>query len=79
MYYKLKGNLLSMEIQRAYRVELDPNNVQRTALRCHAGAARWAYNWGLQQKITSYKETGKSPSFIDLHRELNKLKKIPGC
>lgn len=65
-----------MEVQRAHRVELDPNNWQRTALRCHAGAARWAYNWGLQQKITAYKETGKSPSAIDLHKELNKLKQV---
>jgi len=62
-------------VQRAYRVELDPNNRQRTALRCHAGAARWAYNWGLQQKIETYKSTGKSPNNIELHRELNKLKR----
>jgi putative transposase len=65
-----------MKVQRAYRVELDINNCQRTALRCHAGAARWAYNWGLQQKIKAYKETGKSPSAIDLHKELNKLKQV---
>lgn len=65
-----------MEIQRAYKVELDPNNEQLTALRCHAGCARWAYNWGLQQKITSFKETGKSPSATELHKELNKLKGV---
>lgn len=62
-------------IHRSYKVELDPNNVQRTALRKHAGAARWAYNWGLQRKIEEYKETGKSPSAITLHKELNQLKK----
>ena len=32
-----------MELQRAYKVELDPNNAQRTAFAQHAGAARWAY------------------------------------
>ena len=62
-------------IQRAYKVELDPNNKQVTALRCHAGCARWAYNWGLSQKIESYRETGKSPNAIELHRDLNVLKK----
>jgi putative transposase len=65
-----------MMIHRAYKVEIDPNNCQRTLLRKHAGAARWAYNWGLQRKISVYKETKKSPNNIALHRELNKLKKL---
>jgi putative transposase len=41
----------------------------------HCGAARFAYNWGLARKAASYELTGKSPSAIDLHRELNVLKK----
>jgi putative transposase len=61
-------------IQRAYRTELDLNNEQLTACRKHAGAARWAYNWGLARKQESYRATGKSPSAMDLHRELNALK-----
>ena len=64
-----------MLIARAYKVELDPNNVQKTLFRRHAGAARWAYNWGLRRKIDAYKATGKSPSAIDLHKELNALKR----
>ncbi|HAI22064.1 MAG TPA: hypothetical protein DCM14_09270 [Clostridiales bacterium UBA8153] len=39
-----------MKVLRAYQTELDPNHVQRTALLRHAGAARWAYNWGPCQK-----------------------------
>ncbi len=66
-----------MKILRAYKTELAPDNVQRTMFLRHAGAARWAYNWGLRQKIDAYKETGKSPSAIDLHRKLNKLKDMP--
>jgi putative transposase len=66
-----------VEIRRAYKVELDPNNRQRTALRCAAGCARWAYNWGLERKIETYRTTGKSLSAIDLHKELNVLKKLP--
>src|SRR5260221_2806284 len=61
-------------IQRAYKTELDLNNEQTTACRKHAGAARWAYNWGLARKQEVYRATGTSPSAIDLHRELNALK-----
>ncbi len=61
-------------IQRAYKTELDLNDHQVTACRKHAGASRWAYNWGLVRKQEAYHTTGKSPSAIDLHRELNALK-----
>ncbi len=63
-----------MLITRAYKTELDLTNVQVTACRQHAGAARWAYNWGLATKQERYKATGKSPSAMDLHRELNARK-----
>ena len=62
-------------IHRAYKTELDLNHEQTTACKKHAEAARWAYNWGLQRKQDTYRATGKSPSAIDLHRELNALKK----
>jgi len=64
-----------MIVLRAYKTELDLNNVQKTACAKHAGAARWAYNWGLSRKIAAYKAGEKTPSAIDLHRELNVLKK----
>lgn len=66
-----------MTLLRAYRVEIDPNDRQCTALRRHCGAARWASNWGLRSKIDAYQATGKSPSAVDLHRQLNSLKKTP--
>src|SRR5215467_7797745 len=61
-------------IQRAFKTELALNDQQITACKKHAGAARWAYNWGLARKQEAYRATGKSPSAIDLHRELNALK-----
>jgi putative transposase len=64
-----------MQITRAYKTELALNNEQATACRRHAGAARYAYNWGLQRKQEAYAATGASPSAIDLHRELNALKR----
>jgi putative transposase len=63
-----------VKILRAYKTELDPTCKQVEQLLQHAGCARWAYNWGLRKKIDAYKATGKSPSAIDLHRELNLLK-----
>ena len=64
-----------MRVLRAYKTELDLTNQQITACKQHAGAARYAYNWGLRRKQEAYKATGKTPTAIDLHRELNLLKK----
>ena len=36
-----------MQILRAYKTELDPNNKQRSFFQQCAGAARFVYNWGL--------------------------------
>jgi putative transposase len=63
-----------MLILRAYKTELDLNNVQKTVCGRHAEAARWAYNWGLARKMEAYRNGEKVPSAIDLHRELNVLK-----
>lgn len=63
-----------MIVIKGYKTELKLNNKQRTACARHAGAARWAYNWGLARKVSVYEQTGKSLSAIDLHRELVQLK-----
>ena len=63
-----------MRIQRGYQTELDPTNVQRTLLLKNAGAARYAYNWGLQQKKLALDVKSKLPNNIELHRRLNELK-----
>jgi hypothetical protein len=44
-----------MMVLRAFKTELDLNNVQKTACLRHAGAARWAYNWGLARKMEAYR------------------------
>ena len=63
-----------MKIQRGYQTELDPTNVQRTLLLKNAGVARYAYNWGLQQKKQALDAKTKLPNNIELHRRLNELK-----
>ena len=79
-----------MKINRAYKTELDPNDRQRTALLRHAGTARKAYNWGLDQKIKALDnrkaalaagvptaDAPKIPTAIDLHKQLVILKNLP--
>jgi putative transposase len=41
----------------------------------HCGAARFAYNFGLRRKQAAYKAGEKTPSAIDLHREINRMKR----
>ncbi len=41
----------------------------------HAGTARFAYNWGLRRYQEEYAAGRKTPTAIDLHKELNALKK----
>lgn len=64
-----------MKIQRGYKTELRLNDKQTTACLKHAGAARYTYNWGLNQKKMAYENGEKTPNAIELHRRLNLLKK----
>ena len=67
-----------MLIKKAYRYELDPNNSQRSSLAQHAGVARFAYNWGLEQRIARYKNNQGDARFTDAmkqHKLLTSLKK----
>ncbi|MGZ7108777.1 MAG: helix-turn-helix domain-containing protein, partial [Methanobacterium sp.] len=40
----------------------------------HFGACRYVYNWGLEYKIRTYKEEGKSISRFTLNKEITGLK-----
>jgi putative transposase len=63
-----------MQVVRGYKTELALNDLERTACLKHAGAARFAYTWGLARSIEAYRTTGKRPTAIDLHKQLNALK-----
>jgi putative transposase len=60
---------------RGYKTELRPTSAEVTALKKHCGAARFGYNWGLQRRIDEYNKSGRVLTSIDLHRELNQLKR----
>lgn len=59
----------------AYRFALEPTPAQERTLRSHAGAARFAWNWGLAKCKERYQAEGKWYSAIDLHKLWNVEKK----
>src|SRR5579884_4268059 len=63
-----------MKVHQAYRFALDPTPAQEQRLRSHAGAARYAWNWGLDQCRKRYEAERKWYSGVDLHRLWNEEK-----
>jgi putative transposase len=64
-----------VRVIQAYRFALDPSAAQERALRSHAGAARFAWNWGLAKCQERYAAEGKWYSAVDLHKLWNAQKK----
>ncbi len=62
-------------VVQAYRFALDPSPAQERALRSHAGAARFAWNWGLARCQERYAAEGRWYSAINLHKLWNAAKK----
>lgn len=61
---------------RGIKVQLKPNNKQKTKLFQSAGVARFAYNWALERQKENYKNGGKFITDTDLRKEFTVLKKI---
>ena len=59
------------------RVQLLPNNKQKTLLKKCADAARWAYNWALSRQLENFKKGGNFINDGELRKELTQLKKTP--
>jgi putative transposase len=66
-----------MLVRQAFRYELAPTASQRAALSNHAGAARWAWNWGLSVRRKAWRRRRQTLTAIELHRLLNRLKRTP--
>lgn len=64
-----------MRVHQAYKFALDPTPAQERALWSHAGAARFAWNWGLAKCKERYAAEGKWYSAMDLHKLWNAEKK----
>ena len=63
---------------KAYKYKLIPNQEQIETLSKYFGSVRFVYNWGLNRKIETHKENGKSISCFQLTNELTLLKKQEG-
>jgi putative transposase len=66
-----------MLVRQAFRYELAPTATQRAALANHAGAARWAWNWGLSVRRKAWRRRRQTLTAMELHRLLNRLKRTP--
>jgi putative transposase len=64
-----------VKVNQAYRFALDPTAAQERLLRSHAGAARFAWNWGLAKCQERYAAEGKWYWAIDLIKLWNSEKK----
>ncbi|HEX2321630.1 MAG TPA: helix-turn-helix domain-containing protein, partial [Streptosporangiaceae bacterium] len=66
-------------VNQAYRFALEPTPAQKRALRSHAGASRFAWNWGLSRCRERYAAEGRWYSSAGLHKLWNAEKKAdPG-
>jgi transposase len=65
----------AVRVHQAYRFALDPTSRQERALRSHAGASRFAWNWGLAKCQQRYAAEGRWYSAVDLHKLWNFEKK----
>lgn len=59
---------------RTYKYKIQPTYKQQTCLNKAFGCCRFIYNWGLEQKVQTYKQTKKAIGYVELAHELTKLK-----
>ena len=64
-----------VKVNQAYRFALDPTAAQERLLRSHAGASRFAWNWGLAKCQERYAAEGRWYSAVDLTKLWNAEKK----
>jgi putative transposase len=62
-------------VKQAYRFALEPSLAGERMFRSHAGASRFAWNWGLARCTERYEAEGKWYTAIDLHKLWNAEKK----
>lgn len=67
-----------MLLKRGYKYRLDPTNGQRQLFARFAGASRFLYNRGLEQRKNLYEKEGKSIGYFAQNNELVSLKREEG-
>lgn len=64
-----------IKLLKAFKYRLYPTQSQAQFFEQTFGCVRFVYNWGLDMKIASYKQTGRSVNYFDLAVQLPQLKK----
>lgn len=59
---------------KSYKYKLHPTIKQQKQLNMFFGCVRFIYNWGLNRKIETYKQTKKTIGYVELAHELTLLK-----
>ena len=67
-----------IQMIKSIRVQLLPNNKQKTKLFQFAGAARYAYNWALNKQMDNFREGHKIQTDNDLRKEFTILRHSEG-
>lgn len=70
-YFENKEDTMFLTV----KVQLLPNNFQKTRFQQIAGVSRFAYNWALSTQISNREQCGKFLSDLELRRRFTKLKK----
>lgn len=77
LFYKIYAILVTVNIKRAYKYRIYPNQEQRTRLAIQFGSTRFVYNYFLRRRVDHYAETGKGLTYHDTALQLTELKKQP--
>lgn len=59
---------------KTYKYKIIPTVKQQECLNKAFGCCRFIYNWGLEQKVQTYKQTKKAIGYVELAHELTNLK-----
>ena len=61
-------------LEKSYNYRIYPNKKQKEQIHKTFGCTRFVYNYYLNKRIETYKNTGKSMNFYDCSRDLTQLK-----
>jgi len=68
---------MEVTIKKAFKFRLELTEEQSERFEQFAGTSRFAYNYALDRKRTTYKETGKSITPGEIQKEITQMKKLP--
>jgi len=66
---------MEVKIKKAFKFRLELTQEQNERFGQFAGTSRFAYNYALDRKKTTYKQTGKSITSGEIQKEITRMKK----